>query len=188
MDMLDGLLTGLGTLVKTADDLNNVYDKRFKAGQFVGAIVFDQLRVNDAELRRKISTARSTNQRLCYILDSFQNVIFTLKIFMESASRETKRTETEILKVLGDVIGYLNYILHFISKMRSKLNDFTVPVPLFPDQAGVESQMTESVKIYLHESSITKLVYAVRNYAIVTEILICADSMATYLHQLQTAV
>ena len=48
--------------------------------------------------------------------------------------------------------------------------------------------MTVDVEEYLNQSSATEIVYAVRNYAVATEVMVCADQLISYIGKLQTDV
>lgn len=186
MEMVDELANLAASFAESAMKLNSVYEKRYNAGHYVGAIIFDNLRVDEEKLTRKMAQAKSTNERIRNILDSFQNEIITLSDFLSSALYETKDAETELISGLQMVIARLNSSLQFIARMRNKLNDSEMPVSMYSEQ--LEKIMTDRVQAYLHESSPNELVYAVRNYAIVTEVFICAEFLVDFLRKLQTDV
>ena len=186
MDMVHELDLNAANFAKRAHHLQEVLDEKYSAGSKVEAIIFDNLRPDEIALQKAMSKAESSKERLCCVLHSYQNNILTLRDFLEAALHETQKAEKEVMKVMDELVGNLMYTLHWISEMRIKLNDSTMPSSLY--SGDLEEKMTVDVEEYLNQSSATEIVYAVRNYAVATEVMVCADQLISYIGKLQMDV
>ena len=180
MDLIAKLVHEATDVWTTSYELNQLYDAHFKAGQSVGAIVFDNLRINEDELSAQLARAWSPNKKLCCIVNAFQNEIITLKDFIASALENTK--QHDIAMKMEVLLALLNSMLGLIARMRLKLNDTQMPVSMYTH--ALENDMTSLVMTYLHKKTASDLVYAVRNYAIVFEVIVCAELLKNYIKKL----
>ena len=180
MDLIDKLTQEATSVFTTACELNQLYDAHFKTSQSIGAIVFDNLRVNEDELRGQLERAPSPNKKLCCILNAFQNEIITLKDFIASALHTT--IKRDIAVKMENLLALLSSMLGLIARMRLKLNDTQIPVSMYTHT--LEKDMTSLVMTYLHKTTESEFVCAVRNYAIVFEVIVCAKLLTSYIKRL----
>ena len=131
MDMVHELGLIAANFAKRAYHLQEVLDEKYSAGSKVEAIIFDNLRPDEIALQEAMSKAESSKERLCCVLHSYQNNILTLRDILEAALNETQKAEEEVMKVMDEQVGSLMYTLHWISDMRIKLNDSTMPSSLY---------------------------------------------------------
>lgn len=178
MDMLDALVQDITTMAQTSSQLMQRYDQRFNVEEVIGAIIFDNLRVDEDILKRDLLNAHSINEKLCYILNTFQKPMLTLSALMTSALRDTDEREMEIVKFLRHLLSNMAYVLKGIAEMKIKLNDADTPGRITVQ--ALLDDLTRAVKNYLPQSSATDLVYAVRNYAITIEVYFWAESFVRF--------
>ena len=184
MDMVHELGLKAANFSKRAGNLQAVLDKKYNAGCKVKAIIFDNLRPDEVALKEAMSKAESSKEKLCCVLHSYQNNILTLGNFLEAALRGNKQAEEEVMKVMGKLVGTLVHTLDWISKMRQKLNDTRMPSSLY--SGDLEKEMTVAVEKHLKQSSATDIVYAVRNYAVAEEVMVCADDLILHIKEIFT--
>ena len=187
MEFLHDLNQACTSTAGTATSLNEQYDVKYNASELAGTVVLTNLREYEDEVQKTYSSARSTNERLRCIADGFQNGILTLRDYMTAAMDETDRAETRILRAMETLIGNLSFTLKIIAQIRTKLNDTTLPVSRYSREN--EDIITSRIALYVTHTTVPNdLVYAVRNYAIVVEILICAELLVGYIQRLDTEV
>ena len=184
MEQLQALKERVGEFAKSACSLMNKYDERYQVANHVGAIVFDNLRPVYKNIDRQLLRASTRNEKLVCILDNYQDEILTLKDFMSKIYDESHDTQQDNLKrSIGDVIGNLSSSLYIIAFIKHNLGDQRHPVSRYKQRR--ETLMTERVAAYLPAGTSRELVYAVRNYVISREVILCAETMFRYFEILQ---
>ena len=186
MELIHELVESVPGMAQCSYELTECYVKRYNLEQLAGAVVFTNLRTKEDVLKRKLSNARSTRERLCCIINAFQDSMLTLRALMISALDETETTEAAILKSIGDLLGYMAKVLRVIAQVKAKLNDTEIP-----ESKGIQAiqdELTRYVMDHLHESSANELVYAVKNYAITAEVYTWSDDFVRHLNSLSTDV
>ena len=184
MDMVHELGLKAANFAKLAYNLQEVLDEKYSARSRVEAIIFDNLRPDEAALEEAMSKAESSKEKLCCVLHSYQNNILTLRDFLEAALHENEQAEEEVMIVMGELVGTLVHTLDWISEMRQKLDDTGMPSSLY--SGDLEKEMTVAVEEYLKQSSATDIVYAVRNYAVAEEVMVCADDLILHIKEIFT--
>ena len=182
MDRVHELMESTFNFAQTSTDLGKLYDRKYNASSKIGAIVFDNLRVDFASLEDQLLHANSTNEKLICVLNAFQNAIITLKDFMGAAYSETDPNTHELKDAIESLFRRLKNTLYVIDVMKVELNDNTLAISKYTRQ--LENDMTERVQSYLHQSSLTTMVFVVRNYALHLEVLYCAESLMAYLQKI----
>ena len=185
MEQLQELRETAIAFANSAYNLMKEYDKIYEAATHVGAIVFDNLRPVYKNIDRQLLRASTRNKKLVCIIDNFQDQILTLKDFMCRIYDESQGLKQDDLKrSIGHVIGNLSSSLNIVALIRHKLGDQRLPVSWYDKEGRLETVMTERVADYLPAGTSRELVYAVRNYAISHEVILCAEMMFQYLQRL----
>ena len=141
------------------------------------AVNFNNIRIGIPELERLLSVAESTQQRLITIAKAIDDSIVTLFDFVKEVARSNSRRRS-INQHLNALLAMMNKIHELCVAIKYTYKADTSSHSMY--SAALFEKMTKTVEHYVHGQKDAK---AIRNYAIMDEIVILADLTLGLMHR-----
>eukprot|EP00795_Rhopilema_esculentum_P004821 gene4821-21137_t len=138
------------------------------------AVVFDNIRIDTTLLRRMLVSGISAKQKLAFLAATVNDGARSFFDFLSAAADDSLNESESVAKHLIGLIHILE-VLHAISeKISVKLQEISIPVSKYSPELFTE--MTSRVQKLLDNKSVEHA-KAIRNYALLEEVVIFAKSM-----------
>ena len=142
------------------------------------AVNFNNIRIGIPELEQLLSAAESTQQRLITIAKAIDDSIVTLFDFVKEVARRSNSRRRSINQHLNALLAMMNKIHELCVAIKYTYRADTSSHSMY--SPALFENMTKTVEHYVHGQNDAK---AIRNYAIMDEIVILADLTLGLMHR-----
>ena len=178
MEKLKYLMESVLNIDRDGHLLRQVYQKEFTQ-TLETEVRFDILQNDTVALKRALVTVTALNRKLVMILNSFQDPLLTMLHFVNAMCDESEHAPKELLRCMYNLARKLDLTLGIISDMKTTLHDTVISKSQYTQK--LENEFTKSVENLLQKSKATDFVMAVRNFALIEEVSICASELNEFL-------
>jgi len=142
------------------------------------AVTFDNIRMPVAELQQSLAKAESAQQKLITIVKAYDDSIVTLFDFVKKVAEKINSRWRMIHQHLNTLLAMMNHIHELCVAIKYQFGADTSSHSMY--SPALFGKMTNAVEHYVQGKGDPK---AIRNYAIIDEIVILADISLGLIHQ-----